>query len=401
MSQPSTDDVAAQNADQFVEAVSAAMPPSKERHQRVSADELLQELNRVPLFMTSLDETDGEGGENMLLEAIKAIAFEGTPLEVATNFREQGNEAARTKLWKDAREFYTKAIQAVRGQVKTTSAEGEAQPRVEEIEDPAEEAKKMRALEEACLTNRALCNLEMKNYGATNRDAAAALRLNPKNIKAWYRAASACFALDKLPEALDACTSGLSFDPANASLLALNKKIESRTSHLASLESARLAREQAAQTKESILRTALTARGIPPIRKTDSPPEMEDAEISLVDPADPSSRLQFPVLFLYPLHAQTDFVKAVNELETLGHHLEYLLPVPWDEKGEYATKEEVECYMETKGGGLIKAGKKLEIVKLLGSGKVEVVDGLVRVFVVPSKRAKEWIEEFKKRRGKN
>lgn len=169
MSQPSTGDVAAQNADQFVEAVSAAMPPSKERHQRVSADELLQELNRVPLFMTSLDETDGEGGENMLLEAIKAIAFEGTPLEVATNFREQGNEAARTKLWKDAREFYTKAIQAVRGQVKTTSAEGEAQPRVEEIEDPAEEAKKMRALEEACLTNRALCNLEMSTSTQTHR----------------------------------------------------------------------------------------------------------------------------------------------------------------------------------------------------------------------------------------
>jgi hypothetical protein len=165
MSQPTTTDSAA--ADHFVEAISAAMPPSKARHQRVSADQLLSELNRVPLFMTSLDETDGEGGENMLLEAIKAIAFEGSRLEVAANFREQGNEAARAKLWKDAREFYTKAIQAVRGQVETTSAEGDDKPPlkvqevIEEEEDPEEEARKERAVEEACLANRALCNLEM------------------------------------------------------------------------------------------------------------------------------------------------------------------------------------------------------------------------------------------------
>lgn len=151
-------DSATQNADDFVEAVSAAMPPSMKKHKQVSADELLTELNRIPLFMTSLDETDGEGGDNALLDAIKALAYEGTRAEVAANFREQGNEAARTKQWKDAREFYTKGIQAVRGQVKVEEG---PDMKVTEIEDEEAEAEKERSIEEACLANRALCNLEM------------------------------------------------------------------------------------------------------------------------------------------------------------------------------------------------------------------------------------------------
>lgn len=153
------DVAAAQNADDFVEAVSAAMPPSMVKHKQRSADEVLKDLNRIPLFMTTLDESDGEGGDNTLLDAIKALAYEGTPAEVGANFREQGNEAARTKLWKDAREFYTKAIQAVRGQVQVEEA---PDMKVTEIEEDEEaEAQKKRSIEEACLANRALCNLEM------------------------------------------------------------------------------------------------------------------------------------------------------------------------------------------------------------------------------------------------
>ncbi len=54
--------------------------------------------------------------------------------------------------------------------------------------------------------------------------------------------------------------------------------------------------------------------------------------------------------------------------------------------------------METKTGGLIKVGKKIALAKILGSGKTEVVDGVVRVFVVPKARAEVWIEDFKKRK---
>lgn len=166
---PSTND-----ADQFVDAISAAMPPSMKKHQQTSVDELLAEMNRVPLFMTSLDETDGEGGENILLEAIKALAYEGTKAEVAANFKEQGNEAAKARQWKDAREFYTKAILALQGRVKTTEVEVDPDIKVTEVVDEEAEAKKEREIEEACLANRALCNLEMSISAPTRTDALCA-----------------------------------------------------------------------------------------------------------------------------------------------------------------------------------------------------------------------------------
>jgi hypothetical protein len=144
----------------FVDSISAAMPPSMQDKRVKTADELLEELNRVPLFMTSLDETDGEGGENVMLEAIKALQYEGTKSEVAENFRDQGNDAARAKLWSDAREFYTKAILTLQGKAQTQLPDPDSTPAVVEMDEEAE-AKKERDLEQACYANRALCNLEM------------------------------------------------------------------------------------------------------------------------------------------------------------------------------------------------------------------------------------------------
>jgi hypothetical protein len=114
---------------------------------------------------------------------------------------------------------------------------------------------------------------------------------------------------------------------------------------------------------------------------------------------DPSSLLTYPVILLYPMHGQSDFVKAFSEREKLDHHLDYIFPLPWDEQHEYRT-DNVEAYMETLAGGLIKVGKKMLLSKVLGSGKPEVVDGLVTISVVPKDKAAGWIEEFKKRKGK-
>ena len=134
-------------------------------------------------------------------------------------------------------------------------------------------------------------------------------------------------------------------------------------------------------------------------RTTAQPPEMEDAAIRLIpDPLSPSSTLTFPVILLYPLHLQSDFIKAFGEEQTLLGHLEYLIPLPWDTNQEY-TLEGAEAYMETTTGGLIKCGKKVPLLKVLSGGKAEVVDGIVRINIVPKNRAGEWIEAVKKRKG--
>ncbi|KAK4963956.1 hypothetical protein LTR28_004226, partial [Elasticomyces elasticus] len=93
-----------------------AMPPAMAEVKQHTADEVLAMMNRMPLFMTSLDESDGADGSNAELDAIRALVYEGTRAEVAENFRQQGNEMARVRRWGDAREYYTKALAAVRGE---------------------------------------------------------------------------------------------------------------------------------------------------------------------------------------------------------------------------------------------------------------------------------------------
>jgi len=86
-----------------------------------------------------------------MLDALHALQNEGTRGEVAQNFREQGNEAAREKRWIDAKEFYTKAIAVIL--VK--------EDKWDKPEDLEEEAKLLRQAEEASYINRALCHLEL------------------------------------------------------------------------------------------------------------------------------------------------------------------------------------------------------------------------------------------------
>lgn len=61
----------------------------------------------------------------------------------------------------------------------------------------------------------------------------------------------------------------------------------------------------------------------------------------------------------------------------------------------------VEAYAETGEGGLVKYGKKVPLLKLLSGSKIEVLDGIVKINVVPKARASEWIEKVKKRMGKS
>ncbi|KAF1985729.1 TPR repeat protein-like protein [Aulographum hederae CBS 113979] len=373
--------------------------------------ETLSEMSKMPLFMTSINPEE----ENADLDALKALAYEGTKLEVASNFREQGNECARERRWGDAGEFYRKAVQVLRGKVGVVEApaeegeggevemdlRGKGAGRVlgevyEDGEGAEEERRREMEVEEVCYVNRALCHLELKNYRSATQDCAAALRLNPRNIKAYYRSASACLALDKIPEAEDACQRGLEIDDKNAALKTLKTRIAERKTLLETQERKRRDREERIAREKATLKQALKQRNIS-LKMTGKAPEMEDAEIKLSDPFDASSTLAFPVILLYPLDLQSDFIKEFKEDESLNAHLEYILPLPWDERGVY-TMRDVECYVETEAGGLIKAGKKLPLGKILGSGKVAVTDGLVKVNVVVKEKAGEWIEEVKRRK---
>ncbi|KAG6027274.1 hypothetical protein E4U41_000992 [Claviceps citrina] len=126
---------------------------------------------------------------------------------------------------------------------------------------------------------------------------------------------------------------------------------------------------------------------------------MGDARVALVpDADDPRSSLAFPTVLLYPEDLESDFIRAFGEADSLEEHLSYVLPLPWDAAGEY-TPGGVSCFVETTDGGVLRMGRRVPLLKVLGTGRVEVVDEVVRIYVLPKAKADAWVEKFKRARA--
>ena len=224
--------------------------------------------------------------------------------------------------------------------------------------------------------------------------------MNPNNVKAYYRSASALLALDKIYEALDVSYRGLKLDESNQAMRSLLEKIQKRSRVREEQDRRRKAEHDRKRQEKLMLITALKARNIKIRESGKPPPDMADAEIRLVpDPLSPKSTLEFPTMLLYPMHNQSDFIKAFAEKDAVYQHLSIMLPAPWDSRGEYKLNL-IDCYMDTASGGMIKVGKKVSLLEILSNDKVEVLDGLVRIHVVPQALAPKWIEEIKSKRGR-
>jgi tetratricopeptide (TPR) repeat protein len=68
----------------------------------------------------------------------------------------------------------------------------------------------------------------VENYGKVLEDCGRVLRGDAGNVKALYRSARACFALDKLDEAEDAITRAIEIDSSNKSFQSLLSDISKR-----------------------------------------------------------------------------------------------------------------------------------------------------------------------------
>ncbi|KAH7165522.1 hypothetical protein EDB81DRAFT_256054 [Dactylonectria macrodidyma] len=364
-------------------------------NQGKTVDEVVADLKKTPLFMTDLDDADPENDD---IAALQALSYEGTPLENASEFKERGNECFKTKGYADAKEFYGKGISILVLEERKRSR-GETTTNLEGEPDSDDEIANQRQTLEALYVNRAACHLSLSNYRSCWTDCAAAIRLNPRNIKAHYRSARALLAVDRIAEADDVCARGLELDADNAGLKAVAEDLIKRAKQLDSQRKIVAEREAREKRRAHLLKAALHARNIK-TRTTAQPPEMEDAKLELVpDADDPRSTLSFPAVLLYPLHLESDFIKAFNETQSLEDHLSYVFPLPWDREGEY-TPAGVECYVETREGGLLKMGKRVSLLKVLTTGKVEVVDEVVRIFVVPRAKAEAWVKEHKAKRAR-
>lgn len=195
------------------------------------------------------------------------------------------------------------------------------------------------------------------------------------------------------------CYRGLQIDSSNTALKKLSEKVQARVKVKNEQDRRKKAEIVRLRREKATLYAAIKSRNIN-MRGTAKPPDVEDAEIHLTpDPLSPKSTLVFPVILLYPMHNQSDFIKVFAEKDPIIDHLTYIMPLPWDDNGVYSV-DAVDCYMDTVTGGLVKVGKKKSLLEALSDQKTEVVDGLVRIHVVPSKLAPKWIEEVKRKKGR-
>ena len=130
---------------------------------------------------------------NEHLKALQTLLYEGSPEEIAENFKNQGNACYRIgkTMHKDALAFYTKGLD-----MKCTS----------------------NALNSVLYSNRAAIQLELGNFRNAIEDCLKAIQLDPTMIKPYYRAARAYSAIDQWASALEHIQKAISLDPSNNAL---------------------------------------------------------------------------------------------------------------------------------------------------------------------------------------
>jgi tetratricopeptide (TPR) repeat protein len=357
-----------------------SLPPQLAEYSKLTPDEIVKSLKKLPFFMTEIE--DGEE-ENEQLEALKALAYEGEPHEIALNFKNQGNDWYREKNYKDAIEYYTKALAVQCG--------------VDEIDL-------------ACYLNRAACNLELKNYRRCINDCKLGLRISPSNAKALFRSAKAYLAVDRVDECLDCVQYALSIEPANAALKSLEEAALKRRNSVVDMERKRKTALELKETKKKNLDMAVQSRNITKIitdQRSDDRRLYEDLRIALQDDMNAGSALSVPLLFLYPLELESDIFQSSQEDSTIESYLSQLFQSspPWFDKSpnnviDYAVGN-LQVYVQTTTGGLAKVGLQSSIIKVLSmkSPIIPVIDDVLRLYVVPKNRASEWLSTWDKKQA--
>lgn len=303
----------------------ASLPPSEQTMSIIKGQDFveIQLENETdwesehPIFMTKLPDEENPG-----LLALQDLKYgESTPEEVADHCKDKGNEffAKGKQFWKHAIEWYTKAL-------------------AEKVNDPMRTS--------VYHSNRAAVNLEMGNYARTIEDCDAAIKANPKNLKALFRAARASALLDKFSQAFEYIDSALTHDPKNVGLLKERQEIASMESrHKARLAAAADRLRKLELERESVMKQkGAWVKMLHDRNVAIGPYLFQSMGDYLAHGAKPyldesSKEMHWPVLFLYDEYRQLDFIQDFAESDTFGDHLKIMFPgdsfCEWDAEKKY------------------------------------------------------------------
>nr|XP_044995315.1 tetratricopeptide repeat protein 4 isoform X2 [Jaculus jaculus] len=196
------------------------------------------------------------------------------------------------------------------------------------------------------------------NFRSALSDVTAARKLKPCHLKAIIRGALCHLELKHFAEAVNWCDEGLQIDAKEKKLLEMRTKadrlqrVEQRDARKAMLK------ERREQSQHEALLKAVKARSIRLVSKAASEDEDPTREVFLdglssENPCgarlslDEQGRLSWPVLFLYPEYAQSDFISAFHEDSRFIDHLTAMFSETpsWDSEQKYHP-DNLEVYFE-------------------------------------------------------
>ncbi|KAM3961367.1 DNA polymerase interacting tpr containing protein of 47kD [Aphomia sociella] len=320
-----------------------------------------EEMEKHPFFMKS---TPDDGALSPLAEGLAKLKYdpdENTPLELAANYKEDGNFNFKHKNYRLAILGYTEGIK-----VKCDDKDMTA----------------------SLYNNRAASHWHLKNYRSALYDSEKALSFNPDHLKARLRAAKSALEIAKYDSCIEHCEKILVNQSKDKEILDLinsakkKKLIQERDQR----KKEKLDAKNNEQ-KDAVIKTIIE-RGI----KISNCDDEDDIDLSKLEPSLPGAQdslvhledgvLHWPVLFLYPEYQMTDFIKDCPENVPLLNHLQQLFPAPWDEENKYSC-DRVNVYFE----GYDKMPHVINVSRSLGELLVtkyfEVKGGTPAFFILP------------------
>ena len=192
------------------------------------------------------------------------------------------------------------------------------------------------------LSNRAYCNLLLKNFGRVIIDCKEITKRDVKFEKAYFRWSTSLFELGRFQECVEICNKGLEQNKAFKELKRLKEKAQTRLEE--QLEKKKL--KELAESKEiQALISILNKKKIlfslgSSIKKH----EIYDRKLKLTK----NNELLVPIVFIYPQFGQFDLVDEVSEKEALIESVKKVVAegLPWDHNKEYVDFGEMEFFLQ-------------------------------------------------------
>jgi len=301
------------------------------------------EIRDHPLFMEDMPR---DISDNPHLLAMQSLVYDGqTPEEMAEHFKKLGNDAFRASpataiSFQNALACYTRGL---------------------EMES------KDKAVNSQLYCNRAAVSLKIKEYEKAVNDCRHALRLEPDNHKASYRAAKASEALGLTSQALAFCVDALRSAAQEKELQDMKKRLSKRLD--AEEHGRQEDRKALAKVAEEHQLADLAASAALEKRTVHLGPQLWDITHYTRGAKPPRPRLArkdeengdgdavvWSMLMLYDETNQSDFVEAFDDRCALEDQLQLMFPsdrhVEWDEEGKYTWDRLVtylECYEAEEG----------------------------------------------------